>query len=74
MDPWTVSGRGPRCTGSAELAGAWPPAAPVCKDASQGAGEGEWNAGNPMVHSPELGRQRGGRVMVVRVAVIGTPV
>jgi hypothetical protein len=20
-------------------------------------GEGEWNAGNPMVHSPELGRQ-----------------
>jgi hypothetical protein len=46
----------------------------VCKDAGQGAGEGEWNAGNPMVHSPELGRQRGGRAMVVRAATVRSPV
>jgi hypothetical protein len=57
-----------------ELDGAWPPAASVCKDACQGAGEGEWNAGNPMVHSPELGRQRGGPETVVRVAAVGTTV
>jgi hypothetical protein len=56
MDPWTMSGRGPRWTGGTEVTGARPPAAPVCKDAGQGAGEGERNAGNPMVHSPELGR------------------
>jgi hypothetical protein len=72
MDSWTMSDRGPRWTGGTELTGAWPPAAPVCKDASQGAGEGEWNAGNPMVHSPELGRQRGGRATVVRAAVVRT--
>jgi hypothetical protein len=42
--------------GISELIGAWPPAAQVSKGANQGAGEGEWNAGNPMVHSPELGR------------------
>jgi hypothetical protein len=51
-----MSGRGPRWTGGTEVTGARPPAAPVCKDAGQGAGEGERNAGNPMVHSPELGR------------------
>jgi hypothetical protein len=73
MDPWTISSRGPRWTDDTKLTGAWPPAAPVCKDAGQGAGEGEWNAGNPMVHSPELGRQRGGRVTVVRAAAVGTP-
>jgi hypothetical protein len=28
-----------------ELAGAWPPVAPVSKGAGQGAGEWEWNAG-----------------------------
>jgi hypothetical protein len=39
-----------------ELTGAWPPAASVLKDAGQGAGEGEWDAGNPIVRSPELGR------------------
>jgi hypothetical protein len=74
MDPWTISGRGPRWTGGTELAGAWPPAALVCKDASQGVGEEEWNTGNPMVHSQELGRQRGGRATVVRAAAVGTPV
>jgi hypothetical protein len=74
MDPWTMSSRGPRWTGSTELAGAWPPAAPMCKDAGQGAGEGEWNAGNLMVHSPMLGRQRGDRSTVVRAAAVGTPV
>jgi hypothetical protein len=30
--------------------------------------------GEPMVHSPELGRQRGGRATVVRAATVGTPV
>jgi hypothetical protein len=74
MDPWTMFGCGPRWTGGTELAGAWPPVAPVCKDTGQGKGEGEWNAGNPMVHSPELGRQRGDRAMVVRAAAVGTPV
>jgi hypothetical protein len=43
--------------GGTKLAGAWPPAATVSKGAGQGAGEREWNARNPMVHSPELGRQ-----------------
>jgi hypothetical protein len=72
MDLWTMSGHGPRWIGGTELAGAWPPATPVYKDAGQGAGAGEWNAGNPMVHSPELGRQRGGRATVVRAAAVGT--
>jgi hypothetical protein len=67
-----MSSRGPRWTGGTELTGAWPPAAPVCKDAGQGAGDGEWNVGNPMVHSPELGRQRGGGATVVRAAGVGT--
>jgi hypothetical protein len=40
-----------------ELTRAWPPAALVLKDAGQGAGEGEWDAGNPIVRSPELQRQ-----------------
>jgi hypothetical protein len=74
MDPWTRSDRGPRWTGGTELTGAWPLAAPVCKDASQGAGEGEWNTGNPMVHSSKLGRERGDRATVVRAAAVGTPV
>jgi hypothetical protein len=69
-----MSGRGPWWTGGTELTGAWPLAALVCKDAGQGVGEGEWNAGNPMVHSPELGRQRGGQATVVRAAAVGTPV
>jgi hypothetical protein len=47
---------GPAVDGGTELTGAWPPAAPMYKGVAQGAGEGEWNAGNPMVHSPELGR------------------
>jgi hypothetical protein len=69
-----MSVRGPLWIGGTELTGAWPPATPVCKDTSQGAGEGEWNVGNPMVHSPELGRQRGGRAMVVWAVAVGTPV
>jgi hypothetical protein len=44
----------------------------VSKGTGQGAGEGEWNVGNPMVHSRELGRQCGGRAMVVRVAAVET--
>jgi hypothetical protein len=43
--------------GDTELAGAWPPAATMYKGTGQGAGEEEWNAGNLVVHSPELGRQ-----------------
>jgi hypothetical protein len=48
---------GPAMDGSTELTGARPLAAPVSKGAGQGAGEGEWKAGNPMARSPELGRQ-----------------
>jgi hypothetical protein len=47
---------GPAMGGGTELAGAWPLAALVSKGAGQGAGEGEWNTGNSMVHSLELGR------------------
>jgi hypothetical protein len=65
---------GPAVDGNTKLAGAWPPAAPVSKGTNQGAGEGEWNLGNPMVHSPELGWQRGGRATVVRAAVVETSV
>jgi hypothetical protein len=72
---WTQSvacGPCPAVDGGTKLVGAWPPAAPVSIGAGQGAGEGEWNAGNPMVHSPELGRQRGCRATVVRAAAVGT--
>jgi hypothetical protein len=48
---------GPAVDGGTELNGAWPPAALMSKGAAQGVGEGEWNAGNLMVHSPELGWQ-----------------
>jgi hypothetical protein len=48
---------GPAMGGDTELTGAWPPAAPESKGIGQGVGEGERNAGNPMVHSLELGRQ-----------------
>jgi hypothetical protein len=48
---------GPAVDGGTELAEAWPLAALVSKGAGQGVGEGEWNTGNPMVHSPELERQ-----------------
>jgi hypothetical protein len=58
--------------GGIELAGAWPPITPVSKGVGQGAAEGEWNARNPMVRSPELGRQWGGRVTVVRVVAVET--
>jgi hypothetical protein len=65
---------GPAVDGGTELARAWPPAAPVSKGTNQGAREGEWNLGNPMVHSPELGRQQGGRATAVRAAAVETPV
>jgi hypothetical protein len=47
---------GPAMDGGTELTEARPPAAPVSKGTDQGAGEGEWDAGNSVVHSPELGR------------------
>jgi hypothetical protein len=47
----------PAVGGGTELTEAWPPSSLESKGAGQGAGEGEWNVGNPMVHSPELGRQ-----------------
>jgi hypothetical protein len=65
--PWTWStSRGPHLApvhgglamdGGTELPEAWPPTALVLKDAGQGVGEGEWDAWNPIVRSPELGRQ-----------------
>jgi hypothetical protein len=72
---WTQSmacGPCPTVDGGTELTRAWPLAAPVSKGAGQGAGEGEWNAGNPTVHSQEHGRQRGGRATAVRAAAVGT--
>jgi hypothetical protein len=54
---------GPSVDGRPELTGAWPPAAPVPKGASQGAEDGETGSGNPLGASPEGGRHRGGRVM-----------
>jgi hypothetical protein len=65
--PWTRStGCGPRLASvhggpamdsGTELAGAQPPAALVFKGAGQGAREGEWDAGNSVVRSSELGMQ-----------------
>jgi hypothetical protein len=69
-----ASGPCPVVDGGTELAGAWPPATPVSKGAGQGAGDGEWNVGNLMVHSPELGRQRGDRATAVRATAVGSPV
>jgi hypothetical protein len=71
--PAVVHG-GPAMDGGTEHIRAWPPAALVSMGAGQGAGEGEFNVGNPMVRSPELGRQLGGRAMVVRAEAVGTPV
>jgi hypothetical protein len=74
---WTMSGRGPRWTGHGRRHRAHWSLASGCsgvQGASQGVGEGEWNAGIPMVHSPELGRQRGGWATAVRAVAVGTSV
>jgi hypothetical protein len=72
---WTRSmacGPCPAVDGGTKLTEAWSPATPVSKGTGQGAKEGEWNTGNPMVHSPELGRQRGSRATAVRAVAAGT--
>jgi hypothetical protein len=48
---------GPAMDDGTELTGVWPPVAPMSEGTGQGAGEGEWNTGNLMVRSLELGRQ-----------------
>jgi hypothetical protein len=80
-DLWTIPGsvhHGPSVDGRPELAGAWPPAAPVLKGASQGAKDGEMGSGNPLkgltgeravVRWPGDG---GERVAVVDVPVRGS--
>jgi hypothetical protein len=58
-NPWTTAGsvhRGRSVDGRPELAGAWPPAAPVLKGANQGAEDGETGSGNPLRASPVDGR------------------
>jgi hypothetical protein len=42
--------------GDTELAGAWPLATPMLKDIAKWWERGEWDSGNPIVRSPELGR------------------
>jgi hypothetical protein len=48
---------GPTKDGGTELVGARPPAAPVCKGASHGAGEGEGSVGDPFRASSKVGRR-----------------
>jgi hypothetical protein len=64
---------GPSMDGQPELAGAWPPATPVLKGASQGAEDGETGSGNPLRASPEGGRGRGGRAMEGTAVAVGVP-
>jgi hypothetical protein len=65
---------GPSMDGRPELTGAWPPATPVLKGASQGAEDGEMGSRNPLRASLEGGRRRGGRVMEGTAAAVGEPV
>jgi hypothetical protein len=65
---------GPAMDGGSELAGAWPPAAPMLKGAGQGAEDGETGSGNPLWASREGGRWRGGRAMEGTTAAVGVPV
>jgi hypothetical protein len=51
---------GPAMDGGTEPTGAWPPAAPVCKGAGQGSGEGVGSVGDPFQASMKVGRQRCG--------------
>jgi hypothetical protein len=62
MTPWTAGTpvhSGPAMVGQSELIGAWLSAAPVLRGASQGAGEGKRDTGNPFWASPEDEQLRG---------------
>jgi hypothetical protein len=65
--PWTDgdADRGGPGHGGA-LTGARPPAAPVHQSSPAGAQKGERSRGSSARASPELGRHRGGRAMVVQ--------
>jgi hypothetical protein len=65
---------GPSMDRRPELAGAWPPAAPVLKGASQGAEDWKTESGNLLRASPAGGRWRGGQAKEGTVAAVGVPV
>jgi hypothetical protein len=60
--------------GSTELAGAWPPATPMLKGASQQAEDRETGSRNPLWASPEGGRWQGSRATKGMAATVGVPV
>jgi hypothetical protein len=64
--------QGPSVDGRPELTGAWPPAAPVLKGASQGVEDGERGLGNTFRASPEGGRATKGMAAAVGVSVRGS--
>jgi hypothetical protein len=64
---------GPSVDGRPELAGAWPPAAPMLKGINQGAEDGETGSGNLLRASQEGGRRRGGRATKGTAAAVSVP-
>jgi hypothetical protein len=61
--PWTNTGADNGHGGA--LTGARPPTAPVCQSSPTGVQNGEGSTGSSTRASPELGRRRGDRAMVV---------